>query len=67
MSDLRSDMSVLCWISSVKLDLMLWKSRSGAKMMNLGPDKLTTCKLNTIELREIRRIIRSNLITSNHT
>jgi hypothetical protein len=67
MSNLRSDMSVLCWISSVKLDLMLWKSRSGAKMMNLGPDKHTTCKLNTIELREIRRIIRSNLITSNHT
>jgi hypothetical protein len=23
--------------------------------MNLGPDKLTACKLNTIELREIRR------------
>jgi hypothetical protein len=23
-------------------------------MMNLSPDKLTTCKLNTIELREIK-------------
>jgi hypothetical protein len=35
--------------------------------MNLGPDKLTACKLNTIELREIKGITRSNLITSNHT
>jgi hypothetical protein len=36
-------------------------------MMNLGPDKLTACKLNTIELREIRRTTGSNLITKNHT
>jgi hypothetical protein len=43
------------------------ESRSGAKMMNLGPDKLKTCKLNTIELKEIRRTTRSNLIARNHT
>jgi hypothetical protein len=36
-------------------------------MMNLGPDKLTACKLNTIELIEIGRTNRSNLITRNHT
>jgi hypothetical protein len=33
--------------------------------MNLGPDKLTTCKLNTIELREIKGTIRSNLNSRN--
>jgi hypothetical protein len=36
-------------------------------MMNLGPDKLITCKLNTIEFREIKGTSRSNLITRNHT
>jgi hypothetical protein len=46
---------------------MLWKSRLGAKTMNIGPDKLTTYKLNTIELREIKGTTRSNLITRNHT
>jgi hypothetical protein len=35
--------------------------------MNLGPGKLTTYKLNTIELRDIRGTTRSNLITRNHT
>jgi hypothetical protein len=45
------------------LDLTLRQSRSGAKTMNLDPDKLTTYKLNTIELREINGTIRSNLIT----
>jgi hypothetical protein len=35
--------------------------------MNLSPDKLTTCKLNTIELIEIRRTTTSNLVTRNHT
>jgi hypothetical protein len=35
--------------------------------MNLILDKLTTCKLNTIELREIRRTTRCNLIARNHT
>jgi hypothetical protein len=36
-------------------------------MMNLGPDKLTTYKLNTIELIEIKITTRSNLITRNHS
>jgi hypothetical protein len=35
-------------------------------MINLGPNKLTTCKLNIIELIEIKRPTRSNLITRNH-
>jgi hypothetical protein len=34
--------------------------------MNIGSDKLTTCRLNTIELREIKGTIRSNIITRNH-
>jgi hypothetical protein len=45
----------------------LWKSRSGAKMINLGLNKLTAAKLNTIELREIKGTTRSNLNTRNHT
>jgi hypothetical protein len=28
---------------------MLWKNRSRAKAINLGPNKLTTCKQDTIE------------------
>jgi hypothetical protein len=36
-------------------------------MMSLGPDNLTTCKLNTIELREIKGTTISNLNTGNHT
>jgi hypothetical protein len=35
--------------------------------MILGPDKLTTCNLNTIELREIKGTSRSNLNSRNHT
>jgi hypothetical protein len=54
-------------ISLVKLDLMLRKSISGAKTMNLGPDKLTGCKLNKIGLMEIWRTTRNNLIIRNHT
>jgi hypothetical protein len=67
MSGFRSDMSRLCRICLGNLDLTLQKSRSGAKMMNLGPDKFTACKLNTIDLREIKRTTRSNLITRIHT
>jgi hypothetical protein len=37
------------------------KSRSGDKMIRLGPDKLTISKLDNIELREITEITRSNL------
>jgi hypothetical protein len=36
-------------------------------MMNLGIDKLKSCKLNTIELREIKGTNRSNIKTMNHT
>jgi hypothetical protein len=60
-------MSGLCRICSGNLDLTLWKSRLGAKMMNLGPDKLMTCKLKTIELRGIKGTNRRNLIIRNHT
>jgi hypothetical protein len=35
--------------------------------LNLDPDKLMTCKLNIIELKEIKGTIRSNLNTRNHT
>jgi hypothetical protein len=36
-------------------------------MMNLGFDKIMPCKLNTIELREIKGTVRNNLNTRNHT
>jgi hypothetical protein len=68
MFGLRLDMSELCqiclaWgrICRVKQEHALWKSRSGAKTMNLGPDKLIACKLNIIDLREIKEIIREQL------
>jgi hypothetical protein len=35
--------------------------------MNLGPDKLKACKLNTIELRQVKGTTRSNQIIRNHT
>jgi hypothetical protein len=44
-------MSRLCRICPGKLDLALWKNRSGAKIMDLDPDKLTTSKLNNMKLR----------------
>jgi hypothetical protein len=55
------------WICPVKLDLALRKCRSGVKTMDLGPDKLMACKLNTKKLRENKRITRSNPNTRNHT
>jgi hypothetical protein len=74
MSDLRSDMSGLyriCLVGgricSVKLDLALRKSRWRAKIMNLGPDKLTTSKQDTIEHIEIKGTTRCNPCTRNHT
>jgi hypothetical protein len=74
MSGLRSDMSglsricpILGQLCLVKLDHALQKSRSGAKIMNLSPNKLMTCNLNTIELREIKGTTRSNLNTRNPT
>jgi hypothetical protein len=45
----------------VSRNFVLQKSRSGAKMMRLGPDELTISKLDNMELREIMRITRSNI------
>jgi hypothetical protein len=77
MSDLRSDMSGISQIClpwgpdmSRKTESHAAESRLGAKMMSLGHDKhdkVTACKLNTIELREFKRTTRSNLNTRNHT
>jgi hypothetical protein len=54
-------------ICPVKLVLTQQKSISGTKMMNLGPDKLTTCKLSTKKLRENKGTTRNNLSTRNHS
>jgi hypothetical protein len=54
-------------ICSVKLGLAQQKSRSASKMMNLGPDKLTTCKLTTKKLRGNKGTTTNNLNTRNHT
>jgi hypothetical protein len=43
------------------------KSRSGAKTINLGPDKLTTSKQDIIEHIEISGTTRCNIFTRNHT
>jgi hypothetical protein len=61
MSGLRSDMSSLGWICPVTQNFVQQKSRSGAKMMRLGPDELTISKLDNMELREIRGTTRNNL------
>jgi hypothetical protein len=68
MSGLRMDMSglgpiCLVWgrICPVTRNFAQRKSRSGAKTMRLGPDKITISKLDNIELREIMEITRSNL------
>jgi hypothetical protein len=60
MSCLRSDMSGLgriypIWgrICLVTRNFEQRKSRSGAKTVRLGPDKLTISKLDNIELREL--------------
>jgi hypothetical protein len=60
-------MSGLYWICPiwgqiclVQQDNTLWKSRTRAKIMNLGPHKLTTYKQDTIELVEIRGPTRDN-------
>jgi hypothetical protein len=61
MSDLRSDMSRLGRICLVTRNFVQQKSRSGAKTMRLGPDKITISKLDNIELREITGTSRSNI------
>jgi hypothetical protein len=55
------------WICPITRNFEQRKSRSGAKMMCLGPDKLTISKLDNIELREIMGATRSNLNTRNQT
>jgi hypothetical protein len=74
MSGLRVDMSSGNWIcpSQAQICLVghvyeLWKTRSGAKTINLGSDKLTICKQDTIEHIEIRGTTSCNQITRNHT
>jgi hypothetical protein len=54
-------------ICSVTRNFEQRKTRSGAKMMCLCPDKLTTSKLDNIELREIMGVTRSNLNYRNQT
>jgi hypothetical protein len=51
-------------LGQYELDNMERKSRSGAKMMCLGPDKLTVSKLDNMELREITGTTRNNLNSS---
>jgi hypothetical protein len=48
-------------ICSVIRNFTQRKSRLGAKIMRLGPDKLTINKLDNMELREIMGTTRSNL------
>jgi hypothetical protein len=48
-------------IYPVTRNFMQQKSRSGAKTMRLGPDKLTISKLDNMELREIMGTTRRNL------
>jgi hypothetical protein len=43
------------------------KSRSGVKTINLGSDKLTTGKQDTIEHIELNKATRCNIFTKNHT
>jgi hypothetical protein len=61
MSGLRSDMPGLGRICPVTRNFVQRKSRSGAKMMRLGPDKHTISNLDNMELREIMGTTRSNL------
>jgi hypothetical protein len=71
MSDLRSDMYGLgriClvwgWICLITRDFVQRKSKSGAKTMRLGPDKLTISRLDNMEHRKVTGTTRSNLNTS---
>jgi hypothetical protein len=61
MSDVKSDMSRLGQICQVNRNFTHQKSRSGAKTMCLGPNKLTISKLDNIELIEITGMTRSNI------
>jgi hypothetical protein len=59
--------SVQDWICPMNQDYEQRKNRSGTKTMNLGSDKLTTSKQDTIEHIEINRATRCNLFIGNHT
>jgi hypothetical protein len=61
MSGLRLDMSGLCRICLVIKNFERQKSRSRAKTMRLGPNKLTISKLDNIEHREITGTTNSNI------
>jgi hypothetical protein len=61
MSGIRLDMSGLGRICLVTRNFEQQKSRSGAKTMRLGPEKLTISKLDNMELREITGTARSNI------
>jgi hypothetical protein len=61
LSGLRSDLFGLGRICLVTRNFTQRKSRSGAKMMRLGPNKLTISKLDIMELRQIMGTTRSNL------
>jgi hypothetical protein len=61
MSGLRSDMSGVGRICPVTRNFVQRKSRPGAKMMRLGSDEVTISRLDSMELKEITRTIRSNL------
>jgi hypothetical protein len=57
----------LGWICPITKTFEQQKSRSGAKTIRLGPNKLTISKLNNIELRELIGTTRSNLNSKNQT
>jgi hypothetical protein len=74
MSGLRSDMSridriYLAWGPDMSGhgNIAQRKSRSGAKTMCLGPDKVANSKLDNIGLREITGATRSNPNSRNQT
>jgi hypothetical protein len=62
-----SDRHRICLVEDqiclVNQDYEQRKSRSGTKAINLGSDKLTTSKQDTIEHIEIDRATRCNLLT----
>jgi hypothetical protein len=65
MSNHGLDMPGLGQICTIIRNFEQWKCKSGAKMIRLGPDKLTISKLDNIELREITGATRSNLNSRN--
>jgi hypothetical protein len=54
-------MSGLGRICPVTRNFVQQKSKSGAKTIRLGPDKLTISKLNNMDLRKMTETTRSNI------